>query len=88
MAISQRNGDKSYQVSELIRELERQYPVWPSTFSTCSCERQMARGGGRCSICIEEKLAELIGKPLAWELNNTLKDYIARKCEAIRGKDE
>lgn len=85
---NKRFESKEYQVSELVRELERQYPIWPSTFSTCNCERSMARGGGRCALCIEDALSELIGRPLTWELHQQLKDYTRIKAEVIRGKED
>ena len=83
--MSKISESRDYQISELIRELERQYPIWPSTFSTCSCERSAARGGGRCALCVEDELSDLIGRPLTWELHQQLKDYVRVKAEAIRG---
>lgn len=72
-------------VQDLIWQLERQYPLWPSTFSTCECKRHMARGGGKCAECIVESLAELVGRPLAWEIHHALKSYTQIKGFAIHG---
>lgn len=78
-----KKANDSYELSNLVRELERQYPIWPSTFSTCECKRHMARGGGRCAECIEEELAERVGKPLAWELHHSFKQYQRLKYEIL-----
>lgn len=88
MSSNKRYENREFQISELIRDLERQYPLWPSTFSTCDCERSMARGGGRCALCIEEALSEFIGRPLAWELHAQLKNYLRVKGEALHGRQE
>lgn len=87
MATTKRYESREYQVSELVRELERQYPLWPSTFSTCECKRGMGRGGGRCAQCIEEELSTFVGRSLAWEIHQSLKDYIRIKAEVIRGTE-
>lgn len=81
-----KKANDTYALSELIRELERQYPLWPSTFSTCECKRHMGRGGGKCAECLEEELAELIGKPLAWELHHSFKQYQRLKSEVLYGE--
>lgn len=83
------HANKSYKVSELIRALEYQHPLGVSTFSNCmKCKVKLARGGGVCSTCIEDELSELIGKPLAWEVHQSLKNYNRIKNEAIYGKDD
>lgn len=69
-----------------MHDLHRQYPLWPSTFSTCDCGKNLGRGGGRCADCIEEELAKLIGKPLAWEIHSTIKELTRLKSEAILGE--
>lgn len=81
-----KSGKDSYEISQLVYQLERQYPLMPSTFTTCACQRHMARGGGECSECIEEQLAERIGKPLAWELHHSFKQYQRLKSEVIYGE--
>jgi hypothetical protein len=81
-----KTGNESYELSEIIYQLERQYPLMPSTFSTCECQRHMARGGGLCSECLEEKLAEKVGKGLAWELHHSFKQYQRIKSEVIYGE--
>lgn len=86
MTHNKRFESREYQISELVRELERQYPLWPSTFSTCECKRGFGRGGGRCATCIEEELVKFIGRSLAWELHQSLKDYIRIKGEVVVGK--
>lgn len=72
-----------YLVETAIGDLIRQYPTWPSTFSTCECKRNMARGTGLCAQCLEEKLAGVIGKPLAWELHQTIAELAKLKREAL-----
>lgn len=84
---NKRFENREYQISELVRDLERQYPLWPSTFSTCACKRGMARGGGRCATCIEEELSQIVGRSLAWELHQQLKDYMRVKAEVLHGKE-
>lgn len=79
-------SEQTNSVETLIYQLERQYPMWPSTFSTCECKRHRARGGGRCSECIVEELAGLIGRPLAWEVHHALKSYTQIKAFAIHGE--
>lgn len=81
------HANKTYKVSELIRSLEYQHPLGVSTFGTCiKCKSHSARGSGVCSTCIEDELAELIGKPLAWEVHQALKVYNKLKVEAIYGE--
>lgn len=79
--------NKTYMVSELIRAMERNYPLHPSTFSTCECKSRMGRGGGKCADCLEIELAELIGKPLAWEIHQTIKTYTMLKNAALYGDE-
>lgn len=55
------------EVWQIFSRLMRNYPLWPSTFSTCDCKRAMGRGGGKCALCIEEELAEHVGPALAAE---------------------
>lgn len=52
------------QAWRLFSALMRNYPLWPSTFSTCDCKRGMGRGGGKCALCLEEELAQKVG-PIA-----------------------
>lgn len=72
-----------YFVETCINDLIRQYPTWPSTFSTCECKRHAARGSGPCAQCIEEKIAEVVGKPLAWELHQAVIQLTQFKREAL-----
>lgn len=81
-----KSGTDSYEISQLVYQLERQHPLMPSTFSTCECKREMARGGGSCSLCIEEQLAEKVGRGMAWELHNSFKQYQRLKHEIIYGE--
>lgn len=75
---------KTYQCEELINQLIRQYPVWPSTFSACKCKRGMARGGGKCPDCIEEELANLIDdKLLAYRLHRAIQTVANLKSFAL-----
>lgn len=83
------HANKTYKVSELIRGLEFQHPLGVSTFGKCmKCKSHPARGGGVCSTCIEDELAELIGKPLAWEVHQALKTYNLLKVAAIYGDED
>lgn len=52
------------QAWQLFSSLMRNYPLWPSTFSTCDCKRGMGRGGEKCALCLEEELAQKVG-PIA-----------------------
>ena len=79
-------SEQTNSVETLIYQLERQYPMWPSTFSKCECKRHLARGAGRCGECIEEELADLIGRSLAWEVHHALKSYTQIKAFAIHGE--
>lgn len=48
-------------LSQIMYDIQYQFPLWPSTYSTCQrdgCERA-ARGGRVCLECLQEKLAEL-----------------------------
>lgn len=80
--------NKTYMISELISAMWRNYPSWPSTFSTCECRVNMGRGGGKCADCLETELAELIGKPLAWEIHQTIKTFTMLKNAALHGEGE
>lgn len=78
----------TYKVAELINAMFRNYPSWPSTFSTCECKVNIGRGGGKCADCLEVELAELIGKPLAWEIHQTIKTFTMLKNAALHGNDD
>ena len=52
---------------ETFSDLMRNFPLWPSTFSTCVCGREPGRGGGKCAKCLEEELSEKVGPVLANE---------------------
>ena len=83
------HANKTYKVSELIRALEYQHPLGVSTFGNCiKCKSHASRGGGICSKCVEEDLAALIGRSLAWELHQAFIDYNRLKHEALYGNDE
>jgi hypothetical protein len=87
--MTRHNATKTYKVSELVRALEYQYPLGISTFSPCmKCRNKGARGGGVCPTCVEDELAELIGRPLAWEVHQSLKTYNMIKYAAIYGSDD
>ena len=75
---------QSYEVEQLIGCISRNYPAWPSTFSTCECKRSLGRGGGKCAECLEEALAGIIGKPLAWEIHQTIKQFAKLRDEALK----
>lgn len=81
--------NKVDQVWQIFQNLQRQFPLWPSTFSTCDCGRGDGRGGGKCAVCIGEELAEEVGLELAAEAVAALdgvQDVWARIREAV--KDE
>lgn len=66
-------------VSQIISDLWRSHPVFPSTFGPCSneeCETKAnARGSFLCSTCIEKCLAELLDDPVkAREFHNKIKE--------------
>lgn len=65
--------NKTYQLEQLIYQLERQYPLWPSTFGKCSegCDN-MARGSGKCRYCIEKEIAALVGHDKAKKLHQLI----------------
>lgn len=73
----------TYKLELLMSDLHRQYPLWPSTFSTCECKRRPARGGGKCCECIEESMADLIGKELAKEIHTDIANLHALKVVAL-----
>lgn len=73
----------TYKVELLMSDLHRQYPLWPSTFSTCECQRRPARGGGKCCLCLEESLGELIGGDLAHEIHTSIANLHALKVVAL-----
>ena len=74
---------KAYMVETLINDLIRQYPTWPSTFSKCGCGRGAARGGGQCSTCIEEDLAQIIDEEFADDIHATVRYFAHLKSTAI-----
>ena len=78
----------TYKVELLMSELHRQYPLWPSTFSTCECKRRPARGGGKCCCCLEESLAELIGTDLAKQIHHSIYQLHALKGLALEKLNE
>lgn len=74
---------KSYEVEHLIHNLARQYPTWPSTFSTCECQRHAARGGGKCAECIEEELGKIIDPEFASDIHSAIRHLAVLKREAL-----
>lgn len=66
---------KTDEINNLCNNILRQYPIWPSTFSTCCCGRDKARGGGECNICLTEKLGAIIGRDKAEEFNFKAKEF-------------
>lgn len=65
---------KADQAWGLFQSLMRQYPLWPSTFSTCECGRELARGAGKCPLCITEELSKLVGTELTDNAVTALED--------------
>ncbi len=68
---------------DIIHDLQRNYPGFPSTFGPCinQCGNH-ARGGGYCADCCEKQLASLTGsKKLASELHFHIKRLSALKAE-------
>lgn len=49
----------------MVNDLERQYPIWPSTFAWCQREgcKESARGGGLCASCILEAMVDISNSP-------------------------
>lgn len=72
-----------YKVECLISNLIRQYPTWPSTFSMCECNRMMGRGGGKCALCIEDELAEIIDAEFANDIHMAISHLAKLKSEAL-----
>lgn len=75
------------QVWQIFWNLQRQFPLWPGTFSTCDCGRGDGRGGGKCAVCIGEELAKEVGPELAAEAVAALagvRDVWARIREAVK----
>jgi len=56
--------------------LMRNHPLGPSTFSTCDCRRSMARGAGKCHLCLREELAEHVGPVLAQRADAALAEVV------------
>ncbi|MES2995878.1 MAG: hypothetical protein V4733_03620 [Verrucomicrobiota bacterium] len=53
----------------------RSNPNWPSTFSACAatdCDGS-ARGGGLCGDCTEKRLAEIVGKAIAYNYREAIR---------------
>ena len=73
----------SHTVEQLFGELHRQYPLWPSTFSTCSCQRRPARGGGKCGLCYEEELARYVDVNLARDIHDAIQKLQHLKIAAL-----
>lgn len=75
------------QVWGIFWNLQRQFPLWPSTFSTCDCGRGDGRGGGKCKLCIWEELVDAVGPELASEALDAfdrVSDVWARIREAVK----
>ena len=73
---------KYEQVTDLIHQLHRNYPNWPSTFGPCKngCEK-MARGSGSCADCIEKKIAKITDDPI---LASKLHHHIQEQARILR----
>ena len=68
------NQSKEAKARENMRGLERNYPMFPSTFSGCANEcGNSGRGGGLCGNCYEDLLAEQCGEKLAKEYHQKVK---------------
>lgn len=78
--IEQSKLDKAW---DLFSRLQRQHPLWPSTFSHCDCGRGMARGAGKCHLCLREELAEHVGPILAQRADAAF-DEVAKVLALIR----
>lgn len=79
--------NKVDQVWQIFMNLQRQFPLWPSTFSTCDCGRGLGRGAGKCKLCIAEELSKEVGPELAAEAVAALEgvqDVWARIREAVK----
>jgi hypothetical protein len=66
--------DEAWQVFD---DLRYQYPFWPSTFTTCRCGRELARGCSRCSLCLVEELTKIVGSDLAARADLALREVNA-----------
>lgn len=56
-------------IDQLIYDIQYQFPLWPSTYSTCNrdgCERA-ARGGRVCLECLQDDLASITNQEDAAE---------------------
>lgn len=59
---------------ELATKLVESYPIYPTTFSSCSiCHIKPAKGGMKCPDCLEDDLAAVVGYRLAKEFHNQIK---------------
>lgn len=79
-------------VWQLIQSLARNYPTWPSTFSTCpECGKHSGRGGGPCAFCIEIELAKVIGEVEARKLHEAIQNQayaISIILDSVRNQDK
>jgi len=61
---------------DLCTIIDRNYPLWPSTFSKCCTDDcgNLSRGGGLCSVCAASELAALVGRDLAYDYLSSVSD--------------
>ncbi len=59
---------------KLATQLLQNYPVYLTTFSTCSCcKSNPAKGGMECPECLENELASIVGYQSAKALHDEIK---------------
>jgi hypothetical protein len=59
---------------ELATQLIQSYPVYSTTFSTCSsCKSKQAKGGMECPDCLEDELSSIVGYQVAKDLHDEIK---------------
>jgi hypothetical protein len=57
------DGVREFALTNLIRDVLRSHPSWPSTFGPCPVDgcANSGRGAGPCADCLVEAIAELTG---------------------------
>lgn len=72
-------------VEQIIYDIHRQFPLWPTTYSTCQidgCEKG-ARGGESCLDCLQEELASMTNTNDAAALVRAIQDLHKIKYRLI-----
>lgn len=55
-------------VSEVINDIRRQFPIWPTTVSTCQTDGcSVLAKGGYCASCLAIDLAKVTGSNDVWD---------------------